>query len=272
MKKTAAISLLACAALVAGGQLLYRARQGPGAPRARDAAPATGPGVAAAPRAAPADRPPSSTAPRPLPRADAGGGQRAPAKVSAGQVVARVNGVALTGRDVVPFPPGQSEQTVERSFYDALLERAVERELAAQAARKQGIDLSEGQREGLRRLRQSLEDGARREEPGARRVSAPRDAEFAVRQAEGQLLLDALAASAGAPAALPSDADVERYYREHPAAFAPLPSDAEQKAAAWQRIETEIRQTLSTQMQEAHAERLRQLVEQLKAGAQISRG
>lgn len=187
-----------------------------------------------------------------------------PVVVRPGQRVMKVNGVPLTGRDLLPFGAShRGEESVSPQLYAHLVNRAVERELAFQAAREQGVKLGEGQRQELERVR----------EAARKRGIADRDAlEFEVRDAEGRMLLAELAARAGVPSPYATEADVERYYQAHREGLGDLPADPARRAAAWQHLQVVIRGHLAGELRAAHIQGTSQFIDELKSRAAISEG
>jgi hypothetical protein len=188
---------------------------------------------------------------------------REPVGLRAAQVVATVNGAPITGKDLLPFSAAQggAVQSMSPQMYWHLLNRAIERELAFQAARRRGVQLDEAQRRELAQVRRAAEQRS-----GVDRAAL----DFEARDAEGQLLLRALAAESGVPSPYATEADVERYYEAHRAGLGDLPSDPSRRGAEWQRIQLEIRRVLAGEMRVAHNQGLRRYIDQLKTSAAIT--
>jgi hypothetical protein len=181
-----------------------------------------------------------------------------PVRLTRSQVLARVNDVAIVGSDLVPWRERDGEQSLSRPMFVFLLDRAIERELVTQAARARDITLTDEQSRQLEQLKATHCD--------------PAQAAFDVRDTTGKLLLAALAAKAGVPSPFAGPADVEAYYREHQDELGALPDDPAAHAQAWQRIEIDIRRTLSQERQAAYQERVQRLIGELKAAASLSAG
>jgi hypothetical protein len=189
---------------------------------------------------------------------------REPVVVRPGQRVMTVNGVPITGKDLLPFGAShRGEESVSPQLYAHLVNRAVERELAFQAAKEQGIQLGEGQRQEVERVREA----ARK-----RWISDRAALDFEARDAEGRLLLAELATRAGVPSPYATEADVERYYQAHREGLGDLPTDPAGRAAAWQRLQIEIRGLLAGELRAAHVQGTSQFIDELKARAAISEG
>src|SRR5262249_6566122 len=94
-------------------------------------------------------------------------------------------------------------------------------------------------------------------------------AEFELHDAEAFMLEANLAAQAGVPAPYVTPELVEQYYQGHQADYGELASDPDERAAAWRKIELDIRQKLAPDLQTRHEQATRQFLAQLKAGAKI---
>jgi len=202
------------------------------------------------------------------------GGKPAKAvRVRSTQTLASVNGVQITLRDLVPVREGDAnaEQVMSPEMYEFLLNRAIERELTVQAARAQGVELSEEQQRQLKQMQAQLQAAAK--DPAVVWRPEPIDAtkvEFEIRDAAGLMLQGALVAKAGLPSPYVTSELVEQYYQGHKDTYGELPTDPTQREAAWQTIDTEIRQTLSPEIQAQYQEKLRQFLVQIKASAKIT--
>ena len=190
-------------------------------------------------------------------------------RVKPGQVLATVNGVAITLKDLLPLPPEKAgtEQVLSAERYGFLLDRAIEREVAFQAARTQGVELSVTQRKRLEDMR--TRSGER--EPGVFDTvqQNPANTEFEVHDATALLLQAALAEKARVPSPHVTSAQVQAYYQQHQAEYGALPAEPAQRQAAWEKIDQDIRQKLAPQVQAEHQESFQKFLEQLKAAAQI---
>lgn len=76
-------------------------------------------------------------------------------RVRADQVLAMVNNIPITLKDLVPLTPGDtsSEQSMEADIYKARLDRAIEAELTFQAARSKNVSLNDEQQQRLQQIR-----------------------------------------------------------------------------------------------------------------------
>jgi hypothetical protein len=192
--------------------------------------------------------------------ASASPGQPRAVRVGRAQVLARVNGTPITGDDLASFTTSSgADQELALPTLSFLLQRAIERELTLQAARAQGVELTQEQKGRVARLRQEGRGG-------------PAQVDFDARDLEGQFLLASLAQKAGVPPPFASAKDVEQYYESHRDQYDELPLAPAARAAAWLRIEIEIRQTLATERQAAYQEKVRELVGELWDAAKISTG
>jgi hypothetical protein len=119
-----------------------------------------------------------------------------PKKLRAAQVVARLDGTTIRGSDVVAFHAGSDEQSLDRSSYDALVKHAVERQLTFEAARKQGVTLSDAEQAQLAEVRKQAVARGSTVPPF---TPTPDEIELEVRDAEASLLQTDLLARAGTP-------------------------------------------------------------------------
>jgi hypothetical protein len=206
--------------------------------------------VQASAHAAQAPMPAIAAAPS-VTRAGAARAQAVP--VAADRVVARVNGAAITGRDLVAFgnaTPGS--QSMSSEMYDALLERAIDRELVVQQARKQGITLDDVRKHQLDQVRAAQ---------AARTPDDQGQIEWEARDAEGRLLLDTLLAHEGT-SAIPTQKDVDGYYDAHRADFGDMPRT---------NADLDIRQTLAGDMTASYQQSERAFRQRLRAAASVER-
>jgi len=123
-------------------------------------------------------------------------------QVKANQVLATVNRIPVTSKDLVG--EGRSEARLSVEEYEYLLNRAIEREAAIQAALSQGVALSESQMRQLEVIHERVMSGEV-EKDGSKvsHVNAVGSVEeravFAVRDAAGLMLVANLMAKAGMP-------------------------------------------------------------------------
>jgi hypothetical protein len=192
-------------------------------------------------------------------------------RVPVDQVLATVNGVALTLKDLQPVsspgPAGGSEQTLSPERYDFLLQRAIERELTVQAARASGVELSESQKHQLARFQADRTQP----EPGVIRQLTRNTAqtEFELRDAAALMLQNSLLARQGVSAHVTPER-VEEYYRAHQAEYGELPADARAREDAWAKIDFQVRQLLAPTFQNEYQNQRRVFLDKLKAEAQIT--
>jgi hypothetical protein len=184
-------------------------------------------------------------------------------------VLATVNGVAITLKDLIPLAPADlsTEQTLSPEVYDAFLKRAIERELTDQAARAQGIQLTDGQQQQLERFRAM----SQHHDPDVLQEmnKTPALVEFDVRDDASLLLQGNLAAQAGLPSPFVTPGQVEEYYAAHKADYGELPAEPEAHDAAWRQIDFAVRQKLTPEVQARYQEALRGFLDSLKAKANI---
>jgi len=189
-------------------------------------------------------------------------------RVRANQVLASVNGASIMLKDLAGLPAAQAgaDQAMSPEMYEALLQRAINREVIVQSARAQSVELTAEQQKHLAAMRARME----RQQPDVVQLTmSPERVEFESRDAAALLLQVNLAAKAGLPSPYVTPELVERYYQEHKADYGELPADAAERRAAWQPIDSEIRLKLAPIVQAAHDEQMRKFVDDLKANANI---
>lgn len=184
------------------------------------------------------------------------------------QVLATVNDTPVTLKDLVAVPNAQrgAENTMSASLYDALLERAVVREVAFQAAREQGIALTDDQKAQLEKFKKEMLSTS----PDVVDMTMPMERiAFEQRDTEGRMLLVNLAAAAGAPSAFVTEDQVKAYYEGHKSEYGDLPADPQEAQWTWRRIDREIRNVLVGDTTEAYQQAYDKVVEDLKSQASI---
>ncbi|HVV81430.1 MAG TPA: hypothetical protein VHE35_00075 [Kofleriaceae bacterium] len=178
--------------------------------------------------------------------------------IGRGQTIATINGVAITGADLVAFRAKDGDSLhMSPEMYDFLAQRAIEREVTLQAARARNLELSAADEAQVAQARANA---------AARGETDPARLAFEEKEARAQLLLEALARAEGAPPAMPDDAAVDAYLKDHASELGPLPSDPQ----AVQQLRISIRQKLYEEMANAHEESVRALLARLEAEAHIS--
>jgi len=130
----------------------------------------------------------------------------APATKPFPSVLPKVNGVQITGKDLVPgggeeAPPGATQE---------MLDRAIERQLILQAATEAGISLSDDQKHVLEDVATNIAN--RPEYRGRNDPRMQAEIDFQVRETTAQLYLSALAAQPAAADALPSQGQATHSY------------------------------------------------------------
>ena len=257
MSRTTIAAVVLAVAAAAAGLAFYVS--GPGASSKRAA-------TVGAPAAAGSAQGPLVPLVRPAlppvaPRGSEGGsaGQGESVAVGRGQTIATINGVAITGADVVAFGAGDGERlTMSSEMYEFLTRRAIDRELTFQAARARKIELTADDDAQLAQVRANA---------AARGETDPARVAFEEKEARGQLLLEELATAEGVPPGLPDDAAVDAYLKDHAAEVGPTPSDPQ----AVQQLRISIRQKLYEPLMSAHDERVRAILARLAAEARITR-
>jgi len=191
-------------------------------------------------------------------------------RVKSDTPLATVNGVAITLKDLLPLPkePAGTEQMLSAGMYDFLFTRAIERELILQAARAQGLELTQEQKQRLAEMRARSEQRAPKVfDTGGH---SPDNVEFEQRDFTGLMLQAALAEHAGVPSPHVTPELVEAYFQQHQIEYPQVASEPAQRSEeAWQQVDAEIRQKLAPGLQAAHDEALRKFVEGIKANANI---
>lgn len=192
-------------------------------------------------------------------------------RVPAGRALASVNGTAISLKDLLPMGAGV-EQVMSPETYEFLLNRAVERELSFQAASAQRIELSDEQRRTVEQVRQRMLE--RENQEGVVHLNRSGKLEdqiaFETRDATSQLLLNSLLTKAGAASPHVTENQVKQYYERHHADFAALPSDASERAKAWQQIDLAIRQKLVLENTAEHQAQRQHFLDSLRAKAAIT--
>lgn len=268
-------------ALIAAGGLVLVKRQAAPPPVEPSTSAETPAAEAAAPRSAnePPAPPPETVPPEPEPLdysapireskvLQEGAEPKEIVRVKPEQVLATVNGTPVTLKDLVAVPISQrgSEQTISASLYDMLLERAVVREVAFQAAKAQGIALTDDQKAQLEKFKNEMLSTS----PDVIDLTMPPErVAFEQRDTEGRMLLVNLAAAAGAPSAFVTEDQVKTYYENHKSEFEELPADPQEARWAWQRIDREIRNLLVADTTAAYDQAYDKVVADLKSAATI---
>jgi hypothetical protein len=189
--------------------------------------------------------------------------------VNATNVLAVVNGRAITLADLIPLNPARKiqEQEFSATTYKFLLDRAVNRELTLQAAKVQGVQLDDSQRQQLSQYR-----GQRAlPEPGLVQqlnVDASQ-IDFEVRDAEAFMLQTALLDKAGASANV-TEQEARDYYDQHLTEFGALPTDEPARSRAWADIDFQIRTRLAPSKRAQFQTQLAAYMDQLRSGADIA--
>jgi hypothetical protein len=197
-------------------------------------------------------------------------------RIPVAKVLAKVNGTPITLKDLVAGVGADAsvEQILSPAMYQALLERAIERELTFSAARAKGIELTEEQVRQREQVRQSLlaRHAAPHESVVQLNVTGTLEdrIEFELRDVTSQLLLNSLLAKAGIHPGEVTEDQVQEYYQGHLDQYGALPGAGPERSTGWQRIDYEIRQKLAPAVQAEYAVAVRKYLEQLKAEASIS--
>ncbi len=190
-------------------------------------------------------------------------------RVRQDQTLASINGTAITLRDLFPIKAVATdvEQEIAPETYEYFLKRAIDRELTVQAAKAQGITLTESQSQQLAKM-QGLRE---QPEPGLLQKFTVDAAQiqFELRDAQAFMLQNNLLAQQGSSPNVTAD-QVQAYYQMHVAELGELPSEPEARQAAWQTIDINIRGQLAAEMRSKYQKELKDYLDQLRARANIS--
>ena len=196
-------------------------------------------------------------------------------RIRPGEVLAAVNGVPITLKDLMAIDPSDTqEHSVSDDAYKYLLNRAIERELAFQAARQQGVQLSPEQQARLANIEKSIRDT---EEAQANNVlarlnsptSVDAQVEWEKRDAAGLLTQQALLDRAGGPPLEVTEDQVQQDYQQNIEKYGTLPTDPAQRDTTWQQIDSQIRHELMYSNLEKRQKALKEYMDGLKSAAQI---
>ena len=199
-----------------------------------------------------------------------GGPARAVVRVKPDRVLATVNGVSITLKDLVPLPKDKAgtEQMLSAEMYEFLFQRAIDREVTFQAARAQGADLTENQKQRLAAIGGQSE----RRDPNVFDTlhASPENAEFEQRDLSGLALQSVLAEKAGVPAPYVTSEQVEAYFQEHKSEYPQVSTDPGQRSSeSWRAADTDIRSKLTPLLQAEHDRQMAQFMAELKAKAGV---
>ena len=199
-------------------------------------------------------------------------------KLRPGQLLASINGVPITLRDLIAVNPSEAtdtEHSMSEAQYNYLLERAIDRELAFQAAQQQGVTLGQDQQAQLDQIERSIRARNEAQQSGnvvARlnsTASLETEIEFEKRDAAGLLTQEALLEHSGGPPAHITEEMVKEYYQKNVSLYGPLPAAPEERDAAWHQIDAQIRTDLKYTVLQAHQDALKDNMDRLKANAAI---
>ncbi len=198
-------------------------------------------------------------------------------KIQPGEVLATVNGVQITLKDLIALGGAQANtpQTMSPEMYKFLLDLAIEREVTFQTAKSQGVELTEEQKQQIDQLREQMMAAEVDETEGKvvahlnRTGSLDDQIAFDVKDATSHLLQNTLMTKNGAPSPYVTEALVQAYYQNHFQDYSALPTDPVARDEAWQKIDVEIRQKLAPIVQQEYAQRLKAYLDQLRASANV---
>ena len=186
----------------------------------------------------------------------------------ANEVLAMVNGHAITLRDLAPFngTNATATQPIDTATYDYLLQRAINRQLITQAAQDRGVGLSDGQTAQLDKIQALREQG----EPGlVAKISVnPEQIAFDLQDQRVFMLQTSLMAAQGMSPDV-TESQVQQYYQAHTADYGALPTDPQAQQQAWSEIDKQIRFTLAQGARAQYQQQLDQYMGQLRSSANI---
>lgn len=190
-------------------------------------------------------------------------------RINSNMILASVNGMPITLRDLMPVNPTRlTENNFSPEMYGSLLDRAINRELAMQEAKRRGVGLSDQQKADLEKIRQRALE---RDPNSFSDVHDDYDAkaEFEVRDFAGLMLQEALLAAAGGPPKYVTPELVQQYYEAHKDQYGELPADEAGRNEAWSQIDLQIRSDLAHQLADEYEKQLQVLREDLQRQADI---
>jgi hypothetical protein len=193
-------------------------------------------------------------------------------KIRADQVLATVNNRPIMGRDLVPVSAG-AEQAMTHEMYGLLLNLAIERELIFQAAKTEGVELTQEQKNQIAEFRSSQQphDGDGVFKRLDMQGSLDDEIAWEARDAESKFILTSLMAKAGAESPYVTEEQAQQYYQTHKDEFGEMPTEPAERQSVWQEIDLRIRQKLAQEVQAEYERRSRELLDQLKASAKIDK-
>jgi hypothetical protein len=234
----------------------------------------------AAPRASATD---GSTVSRPDPRTELSRKRQGASKVRTeapddpgkvvtirpGQVLATVNGVQITLKDLIPVRGDHAEAIMTEEEFEARLARAIDRELTFQAAANQKLELTPVQQASLDRIRADYD--ARLKDTAVKWSSVtPEQIEFEVREMTARQFQATMVEAGTGIGPHITPAQVEQYYQNHLREYGELPSSPEDREVVWQHIDFEIRRTLAQGHSEEFEYQVRQLLDWLRSLASVT--
>jgi hypothetical protein len=183
--------------------------------------------------------------------------------VRPGMMLVEVNGRALTLKDLMPVssatPP---ELSIESDEFQALLQRAIERNLTFQTARSQGVVLTREQTRQLGKMRRR----ARAQKPElSTEVNAEYEAQanFDNWEVSTRMMQDSLFAASGRLADFVTQGQVDEFYLEHSADFEALPDDPDANREVRKTIDAQIRFMLAPLEDPEYQRQLRHFIDDL---------
>jgi hypothetical protein len=201
---------------------------------------------------------------------ETGGPAQQVVRIKPDRVLATVNGVSITLKDLIPLPKEKAgaEQMLSAEMYEFLFKRAVDREVTFQAARTQSVDLNDSQKQRLAQIRGDSE----RRDPAVfdNLHQSPENTDFEQRDFTGVALQSVLAEKAGVASPYVTSEQVEAYFQDHKSDYPQVSTDpALRSAESWLAADTDIRSKLTPLLQAEHDRQMAQFMAELKAKASV---
>ena len=184
------------------------------------------------------------------------------------QVLATVNGRAVTPADILPLGTNGSQAELDVSALELkfLLKRAVDRELIFETAKDRGVSLNDAEYKQLA----TLSSMRNQPEPGGIAKLNGSDAQRNLELQDAQAFMlqtDLMAAQGDSPNV--TEDQVTAYYQAHLSDYGELPADPGARAQAWAKIDFSIRELLAPSIRSGYNDKLAAYMAQVEASASI---
>jgi hypothetical protein len=182
------------------------------------------------------------------------------------QVLATVNGHQITVGEAVPVDGTNQDVEISPGDLNFFLNRAVDRELIFEAAKKQGVFLDGSKNQQLA----DMQSMRHLREPGgiAKLNDAPAGRQLEALDAKAFMLQTAIMAARGASPDV-TEGQVLDYYHQHQSEIGNLPADADARGHAWQELDYQIRTQLAAQTRTTYNSELAAYMQQIKSEANV---